>query len=169
MKKAVFLLLICMAVSLSGCATLLVMMIPKTGTSTSSSSTTNTTQTPISGSFFISGTINSGGLVTSEPIGVALFASKNDLQGGGHGPITAEVLVLTSGSAHYSFSTNEAISFILVAYYPVNVPQPLWVGGPGITSNVGKNQAISNLTTVNLSLAAPNPTVNFTLYQITGP
>lgn len=129
----------------------------------SSNSSTSTTL-PQPGSFSVQGTVNGGGLVTTEAVVVALIKSKSPMQ-----IVSFESCVISGGSFSYSVSTGEAGTYYLGASYPNNSSQPSWAGGYGISSKDGLTQMLAALQPISLSSGNPHQTVNFTLYQVTGP
>jgi hypothetical protein len=169
MKRLSFLVLIGLWgwVLLSGCGLVFYAFIPKTsGTTTTTSTGTGTTQPPFHNLYTVSGTVNSGALMTTEASGVALFKSKADLQNGSAQPISFEVHTFTGNSFSYSLSTGEAGTYYVVAFHPVS-GTPSWAAGPGIISDMGTNDMINALQSV--SLTTPDQTVDMTFYRITGP
>jgi hypothetical protein len=139
--------------------------IPKTS-GTTTTTITGTTQPPSHATYTVSGTVNSGALVTTEASGVALFKSKADLQSGSAQPITFEVHTFAGNSFLYSLSTGEAGTYYVVAFHPIS-GTPSWAAGPGIISDMGTNDMVNALQPV--SLNTPDQTVDMTFYRITGP
>jgi uncharacterized protein YceK len=162
MKKIAVLLLLCSAIALSGCSTMLMMFIPKSATSSSTTSTT-----VLTGSFSLNGTVSAGGLTTTEAVGLVVFNTKNGIQDKTTPPITQETHALSAGTFSFSIPTTEARDYYIIAYHPIG-DSPVWLGSSGVTANCGFTQFINQMQPITPTAANPNPTVNITLYQVTG-
>jgi hypothetical protein len=163
MRKIITISFILLTLGLCGCATTLVLLGSSLAPGNSNNSSTTTT-VPQPGSFSVQGTVNSGGLSTTDEVTVVLFTSKTNMQA-----VAFEACFISGGSFSYSVSTGEAGTYYLAAAYPSNNAQPLWAGGYGITSSGSLTQMSAALQPITLSSGNPHQTFNFTLYQVTGP